>query len=794
MRRYHWDRISRAPNPASVVYRSGISTSAGKLTNPGSLHARSVALVTTSLLSLLASLVFFATPVFAVGDASTLPGEKCPNENLSGFSSHLPDCRAYEQVTPPFISGTETFGDAISESGSQVLGNSLGGFAGTQNDHTAEGAFYVFSRLGSGWEPAAISPPDGLFPAVEFRAASPGLERSLWLARSPSQSIFDEDLYVREADGEMVEVGPVLDPELTKGPPAGEESHFFYIEDVDFQAASDDLSHVVFSLRSAAPLWPRDTTSVIENGDNVSLYEYTGVGEGQPELVGVSDGKTERGGKPLAAGTLISNCETNLGSENRQDTYNALSGDGGVVFFTAVGQNVRGCPLGTAAPEVSEVYARVDGFRTIPISEPRRAACSACDTSVPSPGFFAGASEDGTQAFFLSEQELFAGVKSMNLYEYDFDAPEGEKVALVSSGAGEAQVQGVARVSEDGSHVYFVARGVLTGANGEGGAPVGGGDNLYVYERDEANPAGRLAFVATLSPEDERDWSLTDERPVQASADGRFLVFSSVADLTVGDESVLPQIFEYDAQNEQLARVSVGQAGYAPGGENANNNPSFTDSQEFGPVGESPAAAASDLVVSGDGGTVVFASPGALAAAAQTAAGVGALSVYEYRSSVASVGGSIQGGNVYLVSDGEEPSEAQPQGIDASGDDIFLETVFENANVLAAGNSQRNVYDARVGGGFPLPVGTGECAGEACQGGVPLIQPILPPPSSASVTGNSNLTTSAPSSLEPPAEPSTPKTTTPKSVTCKKGFVKKGKKCVKAKKRTKGKKSAKGRK
>ncbi len=44
-------------------------------------------------------------------------------------------------------------------------------------------------------------------------------------------------------------------------------------------------------------------------------------------------------------------------------------------------------------------------------------------------------------------------------------------------------MQGVVRISEDGSHVYFVARGVLaSNANAEGQTAVQGADNLYVSD------------------------------------------------------------------------------------------------------------------------------------------------------------------------------------------------------------------------------------------------------------------------------------------------------------------------
>ena len=263
--------------------------------------------------------------------------------------------------------------------GTRAISQSLGGFAGTQSEHTLQGGIYLFSRSGSGWEPSAVSPPQAAFPAGELIAQSTGLERGLWIARTPSQSIFEEDFYVREADGAMVEVGPVLDPALTAGPPAGEEGHFYWFNKVQQGQASNDLSHVVFTLLNGAPLWPGDTTYPEANGDRTSLYQYAGTGLAAPELVGVSDGSTERDGKTLAAGTLISDCGTDLGSENRRDTYNAVSGDGETVFFTAVGHD--NCSVAVEAPEVSEVFARVGGYRTIPISEPTAGptnACAAC--------------------------------------------------------------------------------------------------------------------------------------------------------------------------------------------------------------------------------------------------------------------------------------------------------------------------------------------------------------------------------------------------------------------------------
>ncbi len=851
---------------------TGASLSA-TVTGSGAPRAarRLVAATVTALLALTAALLFSTAPALA---AAPCPNEALRTENESFRKSaleeqftepiasvvSLPECRSYERVTPKFKNGTYVDTAGIAPDGSRMLVDGLGAFAGTQSDQGAAGAFYELSRTGSGWSASAVAPPGSAFPAQIYLAASPGLERTLWFARTPTQSIYAEDLYVREPDGEMVKVGPTLDPGETLGGPAGEEQRFGYLGFVMFDSASEDLSHVAFTLLTGqppqgAPLWPGDTTSS-NHVANPSLYEYTGAGQQQPVLVGVADPLTEtlEGGKTVypPAGTLISDCGTEFGA-GALGAYNAMSRDGGTVFFTALGHSQNGCGPEIKAPDVSEVFARVDGFRTIAISEPTAPSCLACDTEARAPALFAGASEDGTKAFFMTTQPLLEHASSMNLYEYDFNAPKHERVSRVSTGSGEPEVQGVARVSEDGSHVYFVAKGQLlpsgtadtsagsdeltsvttatgtanlvageqfveglatstgvftvgqaisgaglapgttitrvgegflelsapaeasgtgvdlsagaqpfavgdvvagagvpagdtitavegqtltlsapasasasgvtvTAANREGATPTARADNLYVYEHDEAFPHGRLQFVATLSPEDKYDWEAQNGyKQVQATPDGRFLVFQSRADLTAGDEApeADPQIFEYDAEREELVRVSTGQAGYASGLANSNQHPASIIAQNLSGAGTSPAARYARLALSGDGATIMFSSAAALSEQAQPAEAAGAESVYEYHSDVSSAGGSISDGEVYLLSDGRDEAQINrgskgdlPVGITLSGDDLF----FQSADQLVSGggDSSFGVYDARVGGGFAAPPAPMGCEAEEC--------------------------------------------------------------------------------
>jgi hypothetical protein len=722
-------------------------------------------------------------PVGAAWGAGDATEAFCPNEGLPGFVTSLPDCRAYEMVSPPFKDGQGIISPAaVSSDGSRVLASGgFGVFAGAEGNSGTEGGFYMFTRTASGWGVSPVTPPSSLFAYSEFAAASSDLSRVLFGVRAASQSLYAEDLYVREPDGSFVEVGPKYPPSLVGGPPSGAYTQIgAFAADGKYAGASADLSHVLFQIQpsptsnlSVTPFWPGDTTG--SNQSVGDLYEYVGRDNTRPSLVGLN-----------GQGRLISDCGTRLGSYTGTvsgDVYNAVSSDGGAVFFTAVGEGYCApafLQAGAVAPAVNELWARLGGIESVPISEPSPVQCEACDAgAVKEPAVFAGASQDGSKAFFLTEQELFAGDRGMNMYEYDFDDPLGKKIVRVSIGSEEPEVQGVARVSEDGTHVYFVAKGVLSGANAEGNEPVPGGENLYVFERDAVYPAGRVAFVATLSPADLQDWESRDEvRPVQVTPDGRFAVFQSVADLTAGDTSSEPQVFEYDALAERLVRVSTGQAGYASGLANANTHSSEIPTQNYTSFtnGFQPARATTDLAVSAvvEGGQVVsrvvFSSGGALTPGAEVAAGAGASSVYEYRSV-----GSIANGSVYLISDGTNKQTTYVDGLDASGADVF----FGTADPLLAQDIDTNydVYDARSGGGFPAPVAPAGCEGEGCQG-APSVGPSFGVAGSVGAVAGGNL---------PPLAAPGPVTPSPKKLKPKKPKAKRRHHTVKHTKKKKGK-------
>ena len=327
------------------------------------------------------------------------------------------------------------------------------------------------------------------------------------------------------------------------------------------------------------------------------------------------------------------------------------------------------------------------------------AYCSGGPSPPCADAHFEGASQDGSKVFFTSTQKLLpeAAEGTSNLYEYDFQAAANEHLALISTTAS-AEVQGVARISEDGSHVYFLAKGVLSSnANSAGAQAAAGAENLYVYEHDAQFPTGRTSFLATLAASDAADWAAADDRPVLASADGRYLVFSSQADLL--DEGIaagVAQVFQYDAQTGTLARVSIGQSGFNDDGKTPINDAQLASQQAN--AFDSPTSTVS--MSAPENGAVFFASANALTPQAlddQTdVLGQSVPNVYEYRA-----------GSVQLISDGhddsglEEGPGVQLLGSDPSGGDVFFTTV--DPLLEQDSDTQQDIYDARTEGGFPVP-------------------------------------------------------------------------------------------
>jgi hypothetical protein len=733
---------------------------------------------------------------------------ECPTatESSPGFRSYMPDCRAYELVSPAFVNGVAPLGlegdsaPQISADGEHVISKVLGGFAETgslEQKGPDYGAIYEFSRAGAGWSVEALNPPASLYPRSEFEFASTNFSHSLWAVQPPA--VAGQELPVgpvsgngfsypnnsvlvtREAagggKGRFTPVGPVAGPEhIPSSTPPGVGNAFYP------EAASADLSHIVLSVEAEDDqLWPGDETD--EYG--MSLYEYVGTGNREPMLVGVRNEGPLHGAPYLNDGAeLVSQCGTELGGQAVGGTLaNAVSASGETVYFTA-----RACGV---SPSVNELYARLGGERTIAISEPTTGPagnCEACDETAPASAVFQGASEDGTKVFFSSEQALLPGARGDSLYEFDFDAANAhERLTLLAP-----EIEGTATISQDGGRVYFQSSAVLAAAaNGNGeaaGEPAQlGNTKTYVYDTNTGEPGftGEPAFVAGQA------------NVSGTTRDGQFMVFTSGTHIArTNDTSVVSQVFEYDAETGVNARVSVGQtssAGYeceathlVEAGFNCDGN--ATTGTSTLPYSESlsegeqwaPTDATSGLAVAADG-TVTFESTIALTPLAVP----GKENVYEFRD-----------GDVYLISPGVEAvgpvlpvavSEGATRalGVSESGsEESGLGVFFASTEALVPQDvdSQTSWYDAREDGGFPAPTERASCEEGACQGALSAA-PAFAAPTSNTLTASGNL--APPIETKPAIKPAAK----PKAKPCKKGFVKRKKRCVKAPKSKKAKRA-----
>lgn len=691
-------------------------------------------------------LAILAVGLSAVGLTESTSGAaaaSCPNELLrsEAGSLALPDCRAYEKVTPATKNGAE-FNTSLAYVGigPKMAFESFATFGGAEFTGYL-GASYEFSRDPAGW---TISPLGGsavTFEGTDFTTPLYALGEagaSLLGLRTRGTPVDGESLYVQQGRT-TTEIGPEAPPASLVGKP--DQELLSYNQNLGyftFQLTNPAVSHVVFELFSPFAmgepdhLWPFDATS---DGFFSSAYEYVGVGNKAPFLVAV------RGGQ--GSTDLISGCGSSIGSLSGLDTYNALSADGSVVFFTAAGEDLTGpCASPVAPLEHTELFARVDGEKpsahTVAISEPTSADCTDCQTASRSAAVFQGASQDGSRVFFLTEQELLPGNPGKNLYEYNSASAPGSKVVAVSHLASSepAGVLGVSRISADGTHAYFVATSVLTeDPNSTGAIAQLGDNNLYVFNSTDDS----IRYVATLSAADEGAWNAIDiERQMETNPNGRYLLFASKADLTPDDTSAVSQLFRYDAATGDLTRVSVGQAGFNDNG-NTDVDP-VTMPRQFGKYAFGQNSPPQQMM-SVDGTSVFFESSKGLTPKALDHAelpnkvGLFAQNVYEW-----------DHGQISLISDGrdrsfvgtqnpnEQRSSVHLVGITPGGEDALFTTA--SPLVSTDKDQSQDVYDARVGGGLPVDSGFG-CAGDVCQGLAGVV-PIAASPGSAAFSGPGN--------------------------------------------------------
>jgi hypothetical protein len=638
-------------------------------------------------------------------------GEPCPNASIriQQGATFLPDCRAFEMVSPPFKNSqpadlSPTVSQVLSPDGNTASWTSKGVFADALA--SSNGSSYVSKRTGSGWKTFSTLPPFSLA-ATGGGPSSPPTLASADLSRAVNCGKVVPATRFNEIDSISTFTCAIWSPEsgwaampsfapYNKGANLTGFNALFLGEG----GASADLSTIVFSGRGYRFL-PGDTAT----GENPTLYSISGLGGPSPKLALVN---VDNGGNLIGPSSTPS-----VGGS--QSKYLAVSSAGSTIYFTA-----------TPTGGVPTLYARTEAFAggtpgspvTVAISDPSPAECGSCDPTVQ-PGEFVGASEDGSRAYFTTEQQLVDADtdSTADLYRYDFDAPAGHRLVQVSAGgSGDltpgsgAEVVGVLQTDRNADTAYFIAKGLLTTfPNTLGQTAEAGAFNLYRVERSAANPTGRTSFVAKVSPSDEHSLTASDG-PSQTTPDGRYLVFSTRAALAPDDLDSAADVYRYDAATGSLVRISI--ANPADPGSN-NGNTEGMDATIAGPYRGSGLPGSTGQAVSDDGSYVAFA----------TAEQLQSSDLNTKRDAYV-----WHDGTVGLVSDGQESGGAFKAALTPSGSEVMFVTP---AQILPQDTDDlEDVYVARIDGGFPYVPPAPSCdTNEACRGSAP-------PPPAASSTGS----------------------------------------------------------
>jgi hypothetical protein len=678
-------------------------------------------------------------------------GGACPNAQLrSGASERLPDCRAYEQVSPVEKGGLDAVAlqplrpaqSSPCEAGeicTIAYMNVGAAFAGAPGNEFPNA--YLAARTLEGWQTTPLTPPTPQAPPnalAKITYAFSG-DLSQTVLRVPLQQLTEGapagvyNLYVRQMDGRY----SLVTANAPSEPPQAGCGNCFEKQDVPaFAGASSDFSHVIFEANGS--LLPEAPGGGVEN-----LYETVA---GHVSLIGIlPDGTVPSRGSTAGGGINAVNGSTH-------ELEHAISADGSRVLLEAVAD--EGGPDPQQAGD-TELFDRIDGSSTVEISAPAPGAQpSSCETEEricdPQPAKFWAASEDGSIVYFTSKAALTKESRTgseqgenpgNDLYRYDVDT--GTLVDLTVDADKEdldgADVLGVAGASTDGSYVYFVATGKLASGNTRGVEPTRGLPNLYVWH-ESAEAAKRLQFIATLHAPDETEEEHIEElaagqqfpyhsdvadwtsRPTESQAyvtpDGRHLAFMSVDPLTgyenkdrlTGEAD--HEVFEYSAETSQLVCASCDPGGASPLG-------SAFVGAKLGERVSTPFHQPRSL--SDDGSRLFFSSPDPLVPGLPG----GSVKVFEY-----------EDGAVQLISSVEDGGEGMFLDASASGNDVFFATTEQLAPTDI--DELADVYDARVDGGLPALSTSARCQGGSCQ------EPLgpsssFPAPISSSFVGPGNL-------------------------------------------------------
>ena len=675
----------------------------------------------------------------------------CPNAHVRQESgaAYLPDCRAYELVSPEVAGPVQLFpgqglGPIVNEfiphpqPSNTGLASAPSRFAfwggigqvnGTDPPNITQD-LYVSTRTSDGWK----THYPGLSAGTSF--ASGGTHCSASMARCENYDIKDpleiapEDTgsnapYVFDANQNSVAVGRF--PTMVEEVEGGEE---FFGQGL----ASADYSHFAFGTNNVEFATGGLTSAPGSAYDNdVAANTATVISKlpGGGNIPQDPEGCNEESGKQRQC----------------KDEYvriQALSTDGSHILMSTWAK-----PTSEEFPN-QQIFA--DAFKRRDVHLYMHTPALDYDITEGHRAHFIGMDRDGSRVYFTSDESLAPGDtdESIDLYMWEEESGDLTLLSKGSAGSGNGNGCTVTWVAKCGvqtidstidrfnseeeeiytpdnwtsqtGEVYFYSPEQLDGSKGSANQR-----NLYVYRN------GAPQFVTTLT-------AANPAARMQVAPDGAHMAFVTATQVTAYESNGSRQMYLYEPskpEKERMTCVSCDPTG----------NP---------PVG-SVLAASNGLFMSDDGRTF-FSTKAPLVPFDSN----GKTDVYEYtegRPQLISSGTASKdtwGGGLLIY----PAMTVGLEGVSADGVDVYFST-FDTLVPQDDNGEFIKFYDARTGGGFPFQAPTPPCkAADECHG-AGSVGPPNPQVGTGAQLG---------------------KTGNVRSAKCKKGFVRKNGKCVKKKK------------
>jgi DNA-binding beta-propeller fold protein YncE len=649
---------------------------------------------------------------FATLFTTPIPG--CPNDAFrAGSGARLPDCRAYELVSPLDKAGGDVQArlnivpfearmDEASTAGDEITFSAYRAFQDPQSAPFS--SQYLTKRAAEeGWQTEAISPPQegesvpSPLNAIDnlFRAFTPDLSQAF--VQTYTEPLLAPGAIADEANVYRRDSASGAYAACTTAPPLSNQAKTHGPQVQGYSAAGD-----LVAFREEGKL-TADGSDELKSGGRPVNQAYVCAFEGGTatvRLVSVLPSGEASDLENTIGGPANEFFQVDQG--RTESLEHAVSADGSKVFWTA--------STFTDNVEPGALYVRLN-----PGAEPT--ASGECDETEPNkactvlidagPARFLTAAKDGSVAIFIDSSG------EMN----EFEVANGETRSI----AGE--VVGYLGASDDASRIYFLSKEAIEGG-GEAGQP-----NLYLYERGVGT-----SFIATLSSQDSAQGNTVPSpgnyepawHTARVTPDGSTVAFMSndpdLAEEVAGYDntdqagnSPAAEIYRF-AMGESLTCISCNRTGQRPAGRQIQRTGALLYGASMLPTWLNSLYA--PRVLSDSGSRIFFEAFEPLTPADTNEKA----DVYQWEA--LGEGGCEEEdsafdpqsqGCISLISSGEGEFDSQFVDASPSGNDVFIRTA---SSLVAWDPGATDIYDARVEGGLPEPpppLQGDPCEGEECQ-------------------------------------------------------------------------------